>query len=242
VAATRETLDRVLHTGEEFPQGSGGFEKYPVRPITEPAANGGFLREGTRRRNVRQSGVATKWQRMARWRRSSARNSGQPVSCRPQGSPTLLGVTLRPAPLSLVASCPSPDAEHAEAAARSAASKSSCSRSHTHARCHSSIATHPSAGDRVEPPPKPSLAGSAATRSRCRARTGSPAAPADRQPLAARIAEAPLDLRQQRLDPLPQLVRHDPRCASHRYPSKLEDKYRRRSSSANRSLRFGASS
>ena len=45
-----------------------------------------------------------------------------------------------------------------------------------------------------------------------------------RQPLATRIAKAPLDLRQQRLDPLPQLVRHDPRRNSHRHPSELDDR------------------
>src|SRR5947209_14879390 len=63
-----------------------------------------------------------------------------------------------------------------------------------------------------------------------------------RQPFAARIAKAPLDPRQQRLDPQPQLVRHDPWRNSHRYPSKLDDRYRRRSSSVNGSLHFGASS
>src|SRR5438270_11978526 len=63
-----------------------------------------------------------------------------------------------------------------------------------------------------------------------------------RQPLPTRIAIAPLHLRQQRLDPLPQLVRHDPRRSSHRHPSQLDDRYRRRSSSAKGSLHFGATS
>jgi hypothetical protein len=36
--------------------------------------------------------------------------------------------------------------------------------------------------------------------------------------LTTRIARTPLDLRQQRLDPLPQLVRHHPRRNSHRHP------------------------
>src|SRR6266540_1622549 len=63
-----------------------------------------------------------------------------------------------------------------------------------------------------------------------------------RQPLPARIAEAALHLRQQRLDPLPQPVRHDPRRNSHRHPSQLDDRCRRRSSSGNGSLHFGSSS
>jgi len=42
-----------------------------------------------------------------------------------------------------------------------------------------------------------------------------------RQALPTRVAETTLDLRQQRLDPLPQLVRHDPRPDSHQRPSSL---------------------
>src|SRR5947208_1644913 len=42
-----------------------------------------------------------------------------------------------------------------------------------------------------------------------------------RQPLTTRVAKASLDLRQQRLDPPPQLVRHDPRRDSHRHPLSL---------------------
>jgi hypothetical protein len=57
-----------------------------------------------------------------------------------------------------------------------------------------------------------------------------------RQPLPTRITEAPLLHRQQRLDQLPQLVRHDPRRDSHRHPSQLDDRCRRRSSSADGSL------
>ena len=48
--------------------------------------------------------------------------------------------------------------------------------------------------------------------------------PLQRQPvierLATRIAEAPLPARQQRLDPLPQPVRHIPRLRPHRHPSR----------------------
>jgi hypothetical protein len=63
-----------------------------------------------------------------------------------------------------------------------------------------------------------------------------------RQPLPARVAETPLDPRQERPDPRPQLVRHDPGRNGHRHPSKLDDRHRRPSPSANGSLHFGASS
>jgi len=49
--------------------------------------------------------------------------------------------------------------------------------------------------------------------------------PLERSPvveaLATRIPEATLLLRQERLDPLPQRVRHDPRCDGHRHPLSL---------------------
>jgi hypothetical protein len=63
-----------------------------------------------------------------------------------------------------------------------------------------------------------------------------------RQALATRTAEAPLLLRQQRLDPLPQLVRYDPRRNSHRHLSRLDDRCRRPSWSVSGSLHFDSSS
>jgi hypothetical protein len=62
-----------------------------------------------------------------------------------------------------------------------------------------------------------------------------------RQTLASWVAKAPLDLRQQRFDPLPQLVRHDPRLRGHWHPSQLDDGCRRPSPSENGSLHFGSS-
>src|ERR687892_491014 len=47
--------------------------------------------------------------------------------------------------------------------------------------------------------------------------------------LAAWIAETPLPHRQQRLDPLPQPVRHLPRLRAHRHPPELDDGCRRTS-------------
>jgi hypothetical protein len=52
------------------------------------------------------------------------------------------------------------------------------------------------------------------------------------QPLSARLAEAPSFLGSKRLDQLPQLVRHDPRCNCHRHLSQLDDGCRWPSSSA----------
>jgi hypothetical protein len=63
-----------------------------------------------------------------------------------------------------------------------------------------------------------------------------------RQPLAARVAKPPLCPWQQRLDQHPQLVRDDPRRGSHRHPSQLDDRCRRRSSSRNGSLHFDSTS
>ncbi len=63
-----------------------------------------------------------------------------------------------------------------------------------------------------------------------------------RHPLATRIPEAPLDPRQKRLDPLPQLVRHDPRSSCHRHPLDVDDGCRRHSPPTNGSLHFGSSS
>src|SRR5439155_15570607 len=61
-----------------------------------------------------------------------------------------------------------------------------------------------------------------------------------RQPLATRIAKPTLDLRQERLNPFPQLIRHDPRLRGHRHPLDLDDGCRRPSSSESRSLHFGS--
>ena len=81
-----------------------------------------------------------------------------------------------------------------------------CSRSETPARCHSS-----SRRQQITPEPKPSSSG--------RCRHAIPVCKTTRplqrfpigQPLAPRIAEPPLGLRKQRLDPRPQLVRQNPR-------------------------------
>jgi hypothetical protein len=64
-----------------------------------------------------------------------------------------------------------------------------------------------------------------------------------RQPLAAGIPHPPRLAWQQRLDQLPQLVRHNPRrTRRHRHPSKLDDGCRRASSPGNRSLHSAISS
>ena len=63
-----------------------------------------------------------------------------------------------------------------------------------------------------------------------------------RHPLPARITKAPLDPRQQRLDPNPQLVRHDPWSSSHRHPLNVDDGCRRHSPPTNGSLHFGTCS
>jgi hypothetical protein len=67
----------------------------------------------------------------------------------------------------------------------------------------------------------------AARRSRCATQTGSLQRLPVRQPLPTRIAKPPLDPRQQRRDPLPQRVRHDPRRSGHRHHSQLDDGCRR---------------
>ena len=122
-------------------------------------------------------------------------------------------------------------------AARNRASSTSCSRSHTPACCHSSRRRQ-----QVTPEPNRARPADASTGSPCATRTRSPAAPAGRAPLPARIPKTPLLHRQQRLNQLPQLVRDDPRRDSHRHPSQLDDGCRRRSSSGNGSLHYERSS
>jgi hypothetical protein len=65
--------------------------------------------------------------------------------------------------------------------------------------------------------------------------------PADRQPLASRITKAPLDLRQNRLDARPQLVRRST-ALKPSAPSQLDHRHRWRSSPAQGSLHSGSSS
>jgi hypothetical protein len=78
-------------------------------------------------------------------------------------------------------------------------------------------ARRPCAGSRLSPSRSRARAVDVSTRSRCAARTRSPAAPLGPAPACGRIAEAPLPLRQQRLNPLPQPVGDDPRRNSHRH-------------------------
>ena len=101
-------------------------------------------------------------------------------------------------------------------AARSLDRSSTCSRSQTPARCHSS-----SRRQQVTPEPKPSSAADATRRSPCATQTGSLQRLAVGQPLSTRIPKPPLLPRKQRFHQLPQLVGDDPRRDSHRYPSSL---------------------
>jgi hypothetical protein len=117
-------------------------------------------------------------------------------------------------------------------AARKRASSTSCSRSHTPAFCHF-----------IQAAPAGHLGAEAKLDRQMRPRDPRVQHKQDplqrlpiRQPLAARVAKAPLHLRQQRLDQLPQLVRDDPRRNGHRHPPQLDDACRRRSSSAGGSL------
>jgi hypothetical protein len=99
-------------------------------------------------------------------------------------------------------------------AARSSANRSVCSRSHT-----PPAASRPCAGSRLNPSRSRARAVGAATRSRSGVQHGQDPLQrlSVRQRPAARIAEAPLPLRQQRLDPLPQPVGDDPRRNRHRH-------------------------
>ncbi len=63
-----------------------------------------------------------------------------------------------------------------------------------------------------------------------------------RETLPTRIPRPPLLLRQQRLDQLPELVRHQPRRSSHPHPFQLDDRCRQASSSENGSLHSEMSS
>ena len=98
-------------------------------------------------------------------------------------------------------------------------------------------------GSRSRHSRSPAPAADAAKRSRYAARTRSPATPRDRAAASGPDSEnAAASSRQERPHTLPQLVRNDPRRNSHRHPSQLDDRCRRRSSSGERVLHFDSSS
>ena len=104
-------------------------------------------------------------------------------------------------------------------------------------------ATHPAAATGRAAAEAEFGSADAATRSPCATRTRSPAAPAGQAAACGPETKAPLSLRQQRFDPLPQPVRHDPRRNSHRHPLDLDDGCRQHSSSTSGSLlHYGSSS